>query len=725
MSITPPSQGPGPHQPSREGETTPTPPASQQEVQNIARETLSAEPTSSGYLPNWMTNVASYAVSSTKTLYHTYFDPNYTEAYSDMASGNAETIARRLELVLHANPYDPMLLSYCFENLFPAGRIMNEETAPPFVILFGKAQLTVADFDAIIKADPQLQKLLPLSVFESFYARREIQPGLREAFRARFLEYISAHKEMKSGDENRMFARLERVLHENPFNLDLWNYSAAIFKLNLDRDKASVSRVWERLFASKSLTAKDIDVMKASWDYRGILKDTAIHGFFSRSSSSTSLMETFCRLYRYELIRQNAAINLNKNPSLLKAFLDVNSSEVGKDSWQSHKILNGLLENLTAIYSNPHEEEIGLQVLKIYCDHFKEEVPISSFSPNDLNPMLWLPKPQQRLMKFADQNPQHIGSVVKILAFLIELGSNRIEPDPILAGFLDTLRLNTCGPLLKQMLSLGVPLRPFFSDQEWEKLEALYPKVFPNGPIFTLNEFELNELEKSAVLIGFELSTRTSIEFSAVAANVLTEAQAKDPRFLMAIAFYQWAERKGKVDEMLTISYEGAEVKLPPMLALGWLNKADVITWAELKAPLRTIECELDGKMESAALSVFDQKLLKDHSEYFSRYLANRWQAVQSPIQNIAPGAIEDLIKYLAYPFMTFEDVDAAAEMLAIADMFQVPSVVDRAVTWLNTYADSLETQEERKSFADSLRHEDSPLYNNHAILERLNLPGS
>ena len=609
MSITPPTQGPGPPQPSNEGETTATPPASQQEVQNIAREALSAEPTSSGYLPKWMTNVASYAASNVKTLYHTYFDPKYAEAYSDIESGNRAFT--RLETVLHANPQDLELLRYCFSTL------NNQRSTYVLYQLFESKSLTVTDLDSIGRVAPR-------------WSRDSIHAIMQGFFREPCDNYVSL-----------------------------------------------------------------------------------------------SLMEAFCAQFKHEFIDengfrtfpQNAITYLNNYPPLLKVFLKAYSSVIGNNIWMRKEVCDGLLDCLGVADSFPDPE-----ALKIYCD-LERDVPMSGLYDKAYillrlksltNPLkMCNAMALEGLEGFVHQNSQHADFIVKILAFY--LASCPANPD-----LFDSDRSGVSKSLSEALFSLRVPLRPFFSDQEWEKLEALYLKVFPNGPIFTLNE-----LEKSAVLSGFEFSTRASIEFSAVAAKVLTEAQAKDPRFLMAIAFYQWAERRGGVDEMLTISHEEKEVTLPPMLALGWLNRTGDITWEELKAPVRTIECELDGKRGSATPSAFDQKLLKDNSEYFSRYLANRWQAGQSPIQNIAPGAIEDLVKYIADSSLTFEDVDAAAEMLAIADMFQVPSVFDRAVTWLNTYADSLETQEERKSFADSLRHEDSPLYNNHAILERLNLPGS
>ncbi len=215
----------------------------------------------------------------------------------------------------------------------------------------------------------------------------------------------------------------------------------------------------------------------------------------------------------------------------------------------------------------------------------------------------------------------------------------------------------------------------------------------------------------------FKLSPRATLELFKVAARDLDEKEVKDPRLLIAKALHQWSKTGADEWKLLIIANEGKEAVLSPAMALALLNGSKEITWDELTKEERTIECTLEGETEIASLFGADQKLLADNSNYFSTYFSGTMQAL--PLQDVSADAVLDLLRYLADPFLEFTDVNNAIDIIATADYFQAPTLVDRAVTWLNNHFSSLKTDEEREAFIQTLLEEDS-LIRNLPVLKKI-----
>ena len=551
-------------------------------------------------------------------------------------------------------------------------------------------------------------------------------------------DYALAYSDMMSRKADRVFTRLESTLHATPPDLDLLRYCFSFYG---DALEYSILVGLRRLFESDLLTVKDLETIgqvAPSWSDESMF--FIVSAFFERRSSifSLPLMEAFCSQFKHRFFRcmgnsfrsVNAVLCLNRDPLLLKVFLNAYSSArkeaAGhfpdmKESAVSVSFgasLGGMTRLGETIGETRGRGRPNLEVLKIYFDYGQE----AEFFKDGGYGRWWfehidLPQMElalEGLKNFANKYPQFKHKIANFLSPLVHQAIDFESVDGISDKGL---------AVIKTLFSLHVPLRSFFSGTAWRKLETLYTEMVTDEPKLTLNEAErlsrlldqFNKRFNPTQEIPFEWS-HVMKELSIVATRELKEDEAKTPRLLISKALYQWLERKGDKEELLNISHGEKEIRLSPLLALALLNVPKDIAWGELTAEPRTIDCTLDGGTGVVILSAVDQKLLADYSNYFSTYFSTM---MQSPLLNdVSDEAVLDLLKYLADPFLTFTDVGNAIDILTIADFFQAPILVDRAVTWLNNHFASLETGQEREAFIQVLLDEDSPI--GHLVLSKI-----
>ena len=470
---------------------------------------------------------------------------------------------------------------------------------------------------------------------------------------------------------------------------------------------------------------------------------------------------------------------LNRNPSLLKVVLDAYSSakrEKNLALWEdgSIAIRVGLISACKRLFKCI-DDVTNQEAFKAYLEFIDEDalnylcksqevayiVYLDEINLNNLEIFL------EKLNDFVDKYPQCISVISKFSQKIIEKSSGAqgdtfSDNTSAVALFLFRLSQPLPESWLNGNLFFGEKLINLYASKDFRHISAHLTFDEFNEFIKTFSQFDPKYQNVC------RLSPDTMSDLARVASKELNEEESKKPRLLIAKALYQWLyhplvvnshsdsakalglnDRKSvhisNIDRLaivqprelsrgqngdfqledgikggggkgtrLVISHEGKEAKLSPHLALALLNGSKDITWGELAVEPRTIDCTLDEETGIVILSATDQMLLAGYSKYFSAYFST---IMQSPLLNdVSDEAILDLLNYLADPFLTFTDVDHAINILATADFLEAPSLIDRAVTWLNNHFYSLETDEEREAFVKTLLDEDSPISSNSVL---------
>ena len=564
--------------------------ADQRATQAIAARALPSRAASSRHLPQWITRVASQAISRITIFYHSNFDRDYAEAKALIESEDVDAISAMLLSLCRTGPKN--LLRY---SLSLVARRSSVESLRP---LLTDESLTPADLLAIREVGP---------------------PSFRE-----------------------------------------WLGPLAVF--------------FERKSCSLILMQSFFDTFKDAFFYRGD-----------------------------EQLPLDIVIKLNENPSVLKVFFDVYPSIIKENSplpeWVFVALGKGLIDSLIGIKTSAK-----LEAFKVYCDHddgnllpYLQQLWANETSSNKQNLQ------PHNLHDFAVNHPQFRGLIACFLFIVIF----RFQEDG--------MSQKQLGDAFKAFLSLKIPLPDLWLQKfPWKATYELY-LLARDDLIFSEKQEKLAKTLSKLVerfnpteRIFFEFSPRAMTELFLVATKTLSEDEKKNPRLLIAEALRRWVKKEEINGELIEISHGRKKVVLSPLLALALLNGSKDITWDELTAHRRTIGYTLGEETGSVTLSAFEQKLLVDYSDVFSDLFSGKQQA--KTLDGVDSQSIADLITYLTNPFLAFTDVDEAIYILYIADFFQAPTLIDRAVIWLNNHFMALRTEEEKKAFVQTLLGEDSPI---------------
>ena len=570
--------------------------------------------------------------------------------------------------------------------------------------------------------------VIPISLYGE--AMVELALSVKTTYQSYFdPKYIELHTFLRTQDVNESVAKILSLARNGPE--DALRNSLYIIECN------EFVEILNSLFKSPDLTPADmISIRDASlpWIRKGHAPGRVMNAFFERKDTSIALMDAFCSLFKngffYDDISENlpyeAFANLNRIPSLLKVFLGNYFSarrEQGLSVWgpDSIAVRYGFTKARDALFKE-YTEIDDLKALKSYLECNDEEFSSYFYESWVDNCGVYLEKVTLESLKtflknlniFINKYPQFISLIStfsqQILenALVIEDKVARLDGEfhgrdpfsdktPVVALFLFSLS----HPLPESLLGHNI-LAKLYASENFRHFSAY----------LTFEEF--NEFMKTFSQVDLKyqnvcrLSQGTMSDLARVATNELSEVERKNPRLLIAKALYQWLQAGANDEEKLVVLHEGNQLELSPSFALALLNGSKNISWYELKAKPLTIECNtLENDTGTVTLSALDQKLLAAYSDFFAALLSQTWNE-NLPFKDVSVEAVEDLVRYLADPFLSFEDVDQAADILATANFFQAPTLVNRAVNWLNEHFASIKTEEERQDFVDQLLAEDS-----------------